>query len=59
MSVFFSGVVASVEYSEAGHVDEEHAGAQNVAGVVWGEGDSGTWRDELVSGHGNDGGEGH
>lgn len=59
MSVFFSGVVAGVQYSKAGHVDEEHAGAQDVAGVVGGEGDSGAWGDELVGGYGDDGSERH
>lgn len=59
MTVFFAGVVTGVEYPEAGHVDEEHAGAQDVASVVGGEGDSRTWSDELMSGYGDDGGEGH
>ena len=57
MPVFFAGVVAGVKYSKAGHVDQEHAGAEDVAGVVGGEGHSRTWGDELMGGHGDNGGE--
>jgi hypothetical protein len=43
--IFLPGVVAGVEDFEAGDVDEEHAGSEDVAGVVWGEGDAGAYGD--------------
>lgn len=54
MSVFFAGVVARVENLDTGDVDEEHAGAQDVASVVRGEGDTRTGGDQLMGGHRDD-----
>lgn len=49
MAVLFTRVVASVEDFDAGHVYQVHAGAKDMAGVVWSESDSGARCDELVS----------
>jgi hypothetical protein len=59
MTIFFARVVASIENFEAGDINEIHASAENVAGVVGSEADSRADLDELVDGDGDDGKEGH
>lgn len=41
MAIWFAGIVACEEYVEAGDIDEEHGGAEDVPGWVRGDADGG------------------
>ena len=48
VTIFFPRIVACVKNFEASDVDEVHASAENVAGVVGGEADSRADLNELM-----------
>jgi hypothetical protein len=51
VTILFSRVVASIEDFETGNVDQEHASAQDVAGVVRSKADTGADVNKLVHGY--------